>query len=407
MIRKSVALILSLLMIIVLAALSASIFSTSMSDNSRTNRYVKSTQAFWLAEAGIQRAFWELNHGGGSWTGWGDVSGNKTLSLNLGVIGYYNVTVTDPTGNPVIAATGHESLYGIERKLEVAVDLQTDSPFTYAGFGKTSLSMSGNGETDSYDSSLGAYGGSNIGANGDVGTNGASSGAISLSGNSTVNGDAVTGAGGTVSIGNNASVTGTIDDTANEDFTSVSVPSSLTSLSSSGSLNLTNNQTLTSGDYKYSSISISSHGTLTLQGTVNIYLTDTTNALQITGHGELAIASGAEVTIYTAGNINLEGHSIVNNTNLPDNLLIYSTYSGSSDGIKIAGNSDFYGAIYAPDTEIKITSHSDVYGSIIGDTITVTGHGDIHYDESLQNAGATSTSYVSENWKEQENPYPL
>lgn len=403
--KKSIALILSLMVIIVLAALSASIFSISISDNNRTNRYVKSTQAFWLAEAGAQKALWELNYGGGIWTGWSDVSGSKLISVNLGT-GYYAVTVNDPAGNPVITVIGHDSKYGIERKIEVTVTTQTNSPFTYAGFGKKSLAIHGNGETDSYDSSLGAYGGSNIGYNGDVGTNGTSSGAISLSGNATVNGDAGTGLGGTVSLIGGASITGTTSDTTNETLSSVTIPSSLSSLAGSGSYTVSGSQTLTSGDYKYSSISISGNDQLTLQGTVNLYLTSSTNAFSTSGNGQLIIDSGAQVTIYTDGKVSLAGNGVVNNTSLPQNFLLYSTYSGHN-GITISGNGDLYGAIYAPNAEIEVTGNGDSFGSLIGNTITITGNGDIHYDEALQNVGSTSTTYASGNWKEQENPYPL
>ena len=81
----------------------------------------------------------------------------------------------------------------------------------------------------------------------------------------------------------------------------------------------------------------------------------------------------------------MSGNGIVNNTNLPKNFILYSTYTGENNGVKITGNGDLYGAIYAPDTEIKVTGNGDVYGSLIGEEITITGNGDVYYDEALKN----------------------
>ena len=412
--RNAVALILGLIAIVALSGFSAVILSRSVSEVNLARRHAESSQAFWLAEAGLHRGLWELNHGDGNWTGW-TISGSDRTKTGTLASGQYSVTITD-AGNATasISASGHIpdiSSSRIEREIGVDLSGQTSSPFSYAGFGKTSVTMSGNGETDSYDSSQGAYGAGNKGSNGDIGTNGINSGAISLSGNAEINGDANTGPGGTVDLSGNAEVNGTTDDTCAEDYPSVTVPSSLTSLASSGSYSVggNNNQTLSSGDYKFTDISISGNADLTLTGTINIYLTETSgNAFQTTGNGKIIVAAGAQITIYTDGKCNIAGNGVVNNTNLPENFLLYSTYSGSSDGVKIAGNGDLYAGIYAPDTQVKVTGNGDNFGSIISDELIVTGNGDIHYDEALQNVGAgTITSYSIETWTDSDSPYPL
>lgn len=60
--KKGITLILSLLIIIMLTALTTAIFIRSISDNNLTRRYTESTNAFWLAEAGINRALNELRN---------------------------------------------------------------------------------------------------------------------------------------------------------------------------------------------------------------------------------------------------------------------------------------------------------------------------------------------------------
>lgn len=414
MFKKSVALILGFIAIITLICFSSVILSRSVTESNLTKRYTESTQAFWLAEAGIQRAIWELNNGGGTWSGWTDTGGNKSITVSLST-GDFSVTVTNPaSASPSVESRGHIPNIGtnrIERDLDIVLGSETISPFSYAGFGKTSVTMSGNGETDSYNSGVGAYGGSNVGTNGDIGTNGIAAGVINLSGNSSINGDANTGAGGTVTLSGNAEVNGTTDDSCSENFSSVTVPSSLSGLSSSGSYSLGSNNTaaLNAGDYKFSSMAISGNAILTLSGTINIYFTESSSdALKITGNGKIIVASGATINVYTNGKCDLSGNGVVNNTSLPENFLIYSTYSGSADGVKITGNGNFYGAIYAPDTQIKVTGNGDVYGALVGSTLTVTGNGDIHYDEALQDVGsAGSSNYSVGTWREKYNPYPL
>jgi hypothetical protein len=81
----------------------------------------------------------------------------------------------------------------ITRNIEAVATRVNTSLFNYAAFSNGALSLSGQAYTDSYDSSLGVYGGSNVGAEGDVGTNAD----ITASGQAYINGDISTGPTGT------------------------------------------------------------------------------------------------------------------------------------------------------------------------------------------------------------------
>lgn len=85
--RKGIALILSFMVIGVLTILSAAIISRSVSERYIVQRYVESTQAFWLAEAGINRALNELRNNY-------SVNGTNLWSASLGQ-GRYSVDVED------------------------------------------------------------------------------------------------------------------------------------------------------------------------------------------------------------------------------------------------------------------------------------------------------------------------
>ncbi len=88
-------------------------------------------------------------------------------------------------------------------------------PFADAVHGVGDVTLTGNAYTDSYDSRNGAY---NVGGNrhshGDTSTDAAGPGAVSLSGNATINGDVQIGPGGNTSAGvqttGNATVSGTM-----------------------------------------------------------------------------------------------------------------------------------------------------------------------------------------------------
>ncbi|MDD3297165.1 MAG: hypothetical protein PHU64_07420 [Candidatus Omnitrophica bacterium] len=403
--RKAVALILSCVVSVVLAILGLAILSGSIAENNMSQRNLQFTQAFWLAEAGLQKALYSLNED--NWQGWQDTSGDKSLEQALGS-GTYNVEISNISGGqPQIIAIG---LVGqIQRVVEASLTEVSPLVFTHAAFGKTSLTMTGNSATDSYDSSLGAYGISNRTLNGDVGTNGSSVGAVSLAGNASVGGDVQTGAGGTVEVSGNAAISGDVSDESEKEIPSVEIPSSLSSLVSLGSYSVSANstETLISGDYKFSSFTVSGNGRVVLEGSVNLYLTSTSEALKISGNGNVVVSPGADVKIYTEGKVLISGNGISNSTNLPEKLILYSTYSDTGEGVKISGNGDFFGAVYAPSASIKVSGNGDVFGAILGDEALVTGNGNVHYDEALGRLNTGSCRYSVEEWKESEGTYVI
>ncbi|MCM8786683.1 MAG: hypothetical protein NC935_01360 [Candidatus Omnitrophica bacterium] len=388
---------------VALGILNLAILSHSISEARLAKKNLELTQAFWLAEAGVQKALYSINND--DWDGWGGNLTDKNISITLsGSGGEYFVTVNGiGSSNINITSKGAIPSIGAVNKIEreIVVSASTKSKFLSAIFGETSVTLSGNAHTDSYDSNRGAYGGSNKASNGDVGTSAGTAGAISLSGNAIIDDNATTGPSGTVVLSGNAKVTGTIDDTNNTKLETVTVPSSLSELSSSGSINVSgnNSKTLSSGNYKYSSISVSGNGCLTISGDTNIYLTSS-SALSVTGNAKLVITG--KVKIYTDGNLIISGNGIVNNTQLPQNLLVYGT--SSSKSIQISGNGDFYGAVYAPDATISVSGNGEVYGSLVGDTVSMSGNGGLHYDEALSSL-ADANSYSLDSWKESHNIY--
>jgi hypothetical protein len=128
------------------------------------------------------------------------------------------------------------------------------------------------------------------------------------------------------------------------------------------------NLTLYAGTYYFDSIKFGSHDTLTTVGRVYIFL---------------------------RGSSDITGGGIVNTSQNPTNLIIFST----AEILDVGGNAEFYGALFAPWADIKPHGTSDFYGSMLGNTVT-NGSG-FHYDEAL---GIIGTKYFSSlkkiSWRE-------
>ncbi len=400
--KKGIAFIMTLIVIVTLALLSAAILVRTVTENRNTQTYINKKLAFWLGEAGVQRTLWELNSG--AWSGWSGQGNDKSIQASWASAGDYDVTVLNyQSASPQVTAIGYYPSKTDAQRIEHSVTAvlgKSGSLFNYAAFGGASLSISGQGYTNSYNSSLGLYGqNGNQNTEGDVGTNGD----ITATGQAHVYGDASTGASGTFSDA--SKVSGAIEHSNNVVLPQVSVPASLQSLSTGGGINST--ITLNSGDYKYSYINLSSKKTVTFVGPVNLYLTGSTS-LSVSGQGEIVVSSSSTgpVNIYFDGDVDLSGQGITNNTNLPKNLILYGTNTTSQE-VKITGQGNFYGAIYAPVAEMQLTGQGALYGAFVGNEVMMSGQGGVHYDEKLAEEAAAASVYVVKSWKDDRTPFTL
>jgi len=124
--RRGAALILVTVLLVVLTILSTALISSSFSENGFARRYLESTQAFWLAEAGMNQALNELKI-------------NPTLQFidntKLGQIGGYSATVDSTglinlNGNINVTAYGFVPFNGprVERGIQVIINRTTFTP---------------------------------------------------------------------------------------------------------------------------------------------------------------------------------------------------------------------------------------------------------------------------------------
>lgn len=294
------------------------------------------------------------------------------LTVQKMPVGKYSVTAaliaTQPETWEILAVAEFGTTAHRARALLVR---KQDALFDGALFGSTSLTMSGTAYTDSYDSSLGSFGGSNVGANGDVGSNGP----ITVKGNAKVNGDAVPGPNDKVTLSGSGKVTGsTTPATSQKSLPVPAVPAGAVDLGAIA-LSGSTTKTLTAGTYKLSSLSVAGTGGLKIDSTTG------------------------PVNLYVTGKITIGGSAgIANVSGTPSRLSIVQV-GGSS--VSISGSNTLYGSIYAPSSSLTLSGSNVLFGGFIGATLSVSSGATIHYDENLRTTTTTPASLrVMSQWNE-------
>jgi hypothetical protein len=84
--------------------------------------------------------------------------------------------------------------------------------------------------------------------------------------------------------------------------------------------------------------------------------------------------------------VDLEGGGVVNTSLIAGNFQV--NYAGTGT-VKVAGGSDAYEVINAPNAALQFTGGSNFYGSAVAATIYDGGGTNLHFDTTLQNNIAT------------------
>ena len=289
----------------------------------------------------------------------------------------------------------------------------------------------GTGTVDSYDSSLGTYGGSNL----------TDSAVLAAKGTLAINGTtAVKGYLAASSLPANISTGTTVQDLdgpvspnlasdrlsrspyvpqfdtlplggltsafANNDFPKglvIPVPSG-----TGNSVNLGTPGATTPSRYYYNdTLKIgSSHAMsrLNINGPVILYVK---GFLQIESGGIIEIMENGSAEIHTGGHARILGSGILNRTQNPQKLILLTDSSLSADTyVANATNPDFYGVIYAPNITatvgLEIRTGVNLYGAVSAKEVTFSSEAELHYDTSLRYAtfSGVDQPYAVTEWRE-------
>jgi len=411
--EKGAALFLSVLTGVVMLGLTMPFLVKMSGSYHLTEKSYKSMAAMNLAEAGIERAIWEVNFGDiSSWSGTGT---ERTLSISNftaadgTVIGDISIIVYNPQLlTPMIESTGIVAWAGsqnITKTLRSGLESGGPLPlFNFGLFGQTGVTLGLNASIDSYDSRLGPYGGDNIHSLGHVGTNAGTYGCVTLDENSIIHGSALTGYQSNpdqiIVQGNGSSITGqktTLDQV--KELPSVPAPTGLTYW---GNLTASGSSTTISQSGQYANFTLNNNALVTISSNVVLYITGT---LTLSNNAEIRISNGCTATFYFGGNWNLSSNSMFNNLSQdPSKLVMYGTdtFTGSKT---FRNNFATYAAMYVPKADVTFANNAAIYGSIVANSFNIANNLAFHYDEALASMSTPSldtgtSSFTMKSWQE-------
>ena len=407
------------------------VLQRAMFHHNNAFRENRSLTAFHMAEAGIEEALWHLSYDDEEeWSGWNTDSQeaysmptNELMDTDGNVVGEYTVTIEDPIGLGTyinIGAPGNSLPWTVESNIAPGITAMSGVPdLTTLGsevsvievqavgetllslglFSDQTLDVGGTTVLNSYDSRNGPYADP---GNADDNVTAGSNGNIELFGSPLIDGNAA--AGGSVILTENSQVTGEVDG----GMTQVDLPlvDQYVNAAKLSNDNLGiplavkgNGQQVAAFNPLTGALNVASGATLTLPGGTKenpkIYyfssaMLNGNSTLNITGH----------VLIYTDGNIDLNGGTVINNagSGTPDQFQIYSS-GGPDTMVKINGGAGYAGTVYAPTAQVQLNGNGDFFGAMVGGSIDVTGNGEFHYDEALGSVGPIAY-FAIEEWIE-------
>ncbi|HKB17006.1 MAG TPA: hypothetical protein VKF62_13150, partial [Planctomycetota bacterium] len=80
------------------------------------------------------------------------------------------------------------------------------------------------------------------------------------------------------------------------------------------------------------------------------------------------------------GIFEIAGNGVLNPSKRPVSFRIESATAGE---VRLGGEAEFFGAVYAPAARVRLTGISETYGSLVGREVEVSGEARLHYDEAL------------------------
>lgn len=384
--ESGLVLIVCMIMLLMLSLIGIISITTSNTESEISGNELRANEAFYLADAGLERSLAVLD----DTVTWRHGFYNEQLGH-----GTYDVRLADSTTQPYLAdrilarCTG--KVNETEKSIEAYLKPIYNYPFSYGAYGRDSVHFGGNAILDSYDSDVGdyasQYSGNHAGENGPVG----SEGTILLDGQADVYGNASTTPGGEILYGGGAQVYGDTTTAADPPemppITQDEVDYAEANSGAPGGLIMTGNSNYNNGT---DALTVAAGGSVTFTSGIYYF-----SSVSVTGHGQIQIAPGATVIIYMTGNWDSSGGTIINSNHTPSSFQLYST----GDSLLVAGGSEFYGAIYAPESSVMMMGGSDFYGSIVGATFNNGGGTKCHYDEALgRDITRGIKKYVIEAW---------
>ena len=137
------------------------------------------------------------------------------------------------------------------------------------------------------------------------------------------------------------------------------------------------------GNFSYSNGDLKVSGNSAVQVAAGTYCF---HNVTLTGGATLQVSG--PVVINLTGELKASGGSFANQTHIPLNLQIASSFTGNN-GVSLNGGADAYLTVYAPMTDVSLNGNTSLFGAVLGKTLTLSGNPDVHYDTQLPNIWAS------------------
>ena len=300
-----------------------------------------------------------------------------------------------------IQATFDTAEWGIE----AIIGPETRPLFDKAIQANSDMLVDNNAKVDSYDSTVGPYDFKNPTGNGDVQGNGN----IQLKDHGTLLGDL--GVIGTITLEGNASVSGDQVEGADPIYVPSPDPviaaavAKLSASNDNGSLqpsiveikdgmdmiHVQTNKTgtITAGGYYLHSMILENNSQLNLDTTGGpIHLVfDSTDDVFLKNRSTIEVTGGNPVYLYLANSNLFKMDNRAHVTNAWDRADLFMVMAGSNSPgqprLEMSNNAEYYGTMWAPDSDFIMQNEFDIYGAIICNKIHLKNHTSLHYDEAL------------------------
>jgi hypothetical protein len=371
---SGIILMITLLLLALLMATSVGVISSTQTNLKISGNLKFGRQAFYIADAGVHRAWRELDNGDmvndfeDAWIRglvslyrnepFGGGSHTVTLEKLPGVVPRRIRVVSIgcfPAGDPCPA--GHS-------KAVIESHFKRGPLFPAVVAALEEVSLSGGAITDSFDSRVSPYNQATAGSYGDLRSNDR----ITLSGGTTaIRGSAI--ASGAVTLIESPRITGETAKSA--------PPYRFPQLKPCGPP-YSNGAGITGGSY--------SAGTGRLEGQAgeSIVLADGAYCFS-----SINLAEGSVITVSGPVVVQLDAPSrfgrggLDNKTAGAENFKIFSTLAHPTDGIVLSGGPRAYATVYAPGSKIEFLGGDDFFGAVVGKTVVSMGGMRFHYDRKL------------------------
>jgi hypothetical protein len=259
-------------------------------------------------------------------------------------------------------------------------DSDTDVDCLPFGFSVSeNVVMDSNAFIDSFDSTLGPYGGTNVSAEATVSANSTVNCAYQLS-SAAINGDAWVGPGGdpaeVICLEFGAEVTGgTFALDAPVAIPLNTEPSGMPASEGDKVVEFSAEE-FWSSDRHFDDLSVTSNAAITISGNPRVLVDG--NAL--VSSGSIELAEGSSLRLYVSGNLTVEFSSELNTVEAdPSRLVIYML---GSNEVVIDSNSSAYAAAFNPEGTLVVSS-GEFHGAFVGHALDASFNAGLHHDLNL------------------------